>query len=99
MLASLLRPRKTRPRVEEHSPFSSPYVDQSSPVVARRERLAAKHASADFTATDDEDEITEDEEDLEDEEEGVAGEENEDGEEDMPLLPIFSAAHLGLSRS
>ena len=103
MLSSLLRPRKNRPRIEEHSPFSSPYADQSSPVVARRERLAALHASADFTTTEGEDEDENTEEDdlgegIRDEEDDVAAEENEDGEEDTPLLPIFSAAHLGLSR-
>jgi hypothetical protein len=99
MLSSLLRPKRNRQRVQEHSPFSSPYVDQSSPIVARRERIAARHASADFTATEgEEDEITEDE-DIEEggEDEEAVEDDNEDGEEDTPLLPIFSAAHLGLS--
>jgi len=102
MLSSLFRPKKNRPRVEEHWPFSSPYADQSSPIVAHRERLAARHASADFTTTEGEDENTEDEEleeDAGDEEEDVAGDDNEDGEEDTPLLPIFSAAHLGQCHS
>jgi hypothetical protein len=90
MLSSLLRPKKARPRVEEHSPYSSPYAER-------------QHATADFTEDDGEDEITEDEDD-----EDEAGEENandgedideEDGEEDTPLLPIFSAAHLGNCRS
>jgi hypothetical protein len=100
MLSSLLRPAKNRRRVPEHSPFSSPYVDQSSPAVARLERRDARHASADFTATEEEDEVTEDEdieEDGEDDEEIVEEDDNEDGDEDSPLLPIFSAAHLGLS--
>jgi hypothetical protein len=87
MLSSLLRPKKTRRRVEEHSPFSSPYAER-------------RHATADFTEDDGEDENTEDEEDQ-DEEEGDDDDddeaiEEEDGDEDTPLLPIFSAAHLGL---
>ncbi|KAN0096865.1 hypothetical protein V8E51_015670 [Hyaloscypha variabilis] len=83
MLSSLLRPKKARRRVVEHSPFSSPYAER-------------RHATADFTEDDGEDENTEDEEDEQDEEEGDDEDviEEEDGEEDTPLLPIFSAAHL-----
>jgi hypothetical protein len=85
MLSSLLRPKKARRRVEEHSPFSSPYAER-------------RHATADFTEDDGEDENTEDEDDQEedegDDEEAI---EEEDGDEDTPLLPIFSAAHLGIS--
>ena len=103
MLSSLLRPKKARKRVAEHSPFSSPYVDQSSPAVARHQRMA-RHASADFTETEQGDEATEEEDDEEneadaDDDENHPGEEleddDEDGDEDSPLLPLFSAAHLG----
>tara|TARA_R110002060_G_scaffold62580_1_gene71956 strand:+ start:681 stop:1094 length:414 start_codon:yes stop_codon:yes gene_type:complete len=85
MLSSLLRPKKARRRVEESPLFSSPY---------------AGHAAADFTEDDDEDEHTEEEDnDQGDEEEGEEGmsegEEGEDGDSHSPLLPIFSAAHLG----
>jgi hypothetical protein len=90
MLSSLLRPKRARPRVEEHSPYSSPYAGR-------------RHATADFTEDDGEDEITEDEDDEEEAggENGDDGEDidEEDGEEDTPLLPIFSAAHLGNSLS
>ncbi|EDN92689.1 hypothetical protein SS1G_08552 [Sclerotinia sclerotiorum 1980 UF-70] len=99
MLSSLLRPKKARRRVQEiQSPFSSPYVDRSSPAAERRERLP-RHASADFTETEIE-EDTEEEIVLEnndaDENERVNEDEleEEDGDEDQPLLPIFSAAHL-----
>jgi hypothetical protein len=104
MLSSLLRPKKPRQRVEEPSPFSSPYPepDRSSPTVARRERQI-RHATADWTETEAEDENTEDDQD----EEEVIGDEDahgngaedgdEDGGDDTPLLPIFSAAHLGQS--
>jgi hypothetical protein len=88
MLSSLLRPKKARRRVEEHSPFSSPYVER-------------RHATADFTEDDGEDENTEDEEDQDEEDEEERDDEEvieeEDGDEDTPLLPIFSAAHLGWS--
>jgi len=83
MLSSLLRPKRNRRRVEEHSPYSSPYAER-------------RHATADFTEDDGEDELTEEEEQSG----GDDGEavEEEDGEEsDTPLLPIFSAAHLGQS--
>lgn len=89
MLSSLLRPKKVRRRVEEHSPFSSPYAER-------------RHATADFTEDDGEDENTEDEDEQEEEEEDNLEEEQEaieeeDGDEDTPLLPLFSAAHLGMS--
>ncbi|KAH8594454.1 hypothetical protein B0O99DRAFT_595389 [Bisporella sp. PMI_857] len=100
MLASLLRPKRGRRRIE-HSPFSSQYNDQSSPLVARNRRIEARHATADFTETDIDDEITEDDEEaIEDDEEDEpdddddGGGDDEDGDEDTPLLPIFSAAHL-----
>ena len=102
MLSSLLRPKKGRPRVEQHSPFSSRYDDQSSPIAERRKRLDARHATADFTETELDDENTEEEDDDEEDGEQERGEEDEgdedddeDGHEDTPLLPIFSAAHLG----
>lgn len=104
MLSSLLRPKKGRRRVE-HSPFSSQFNDRSSPIVARNQRLGARRATADFTETEVDDDITETEDDGdgddndegEDEEEDDQAEEDEDGEEDSPLLPIFSAAHLGMA--
>jgi hypothetical protein len=95
MLSSLLRPKKGRRRVEQHSPFSSRYDDQSSPIAERRKRLDARHATADFTETDLDDENTEEEDDDEEDREQGGEEEDEDGHEDIPLLPIFSAAHLG----
>lgn len=100
MLSSLLRPRKGRRRVEQHSPFSSRYGDQSSPIAERGKRFDGRHATADFTETELDDEDTEDEdgdEEMEEQEgeEEDGGDEDEDGHEDMPLLPIFSAAHLG----
>jgi len=94
MLTSLLRPRNGRRHVEQHSPFSSHYAgDHLSPIGARNQRQETRHATADFTETELEDENTEDEDD-EEEEDGESVN-DEDGEEDTPLLPIFSAAHLG----
>ncbi|TGO38944.1 hypothetical protein BHYA_0064g00400 [Botrytis hyacinthi] len=99
MLSSLLRPAKARRRAQEiHSPFSTLNVDRSSPAAARRERLP-RHASADFTETEIEEDTEEEivqQNDGEDEDEGSNEDEveEEDGDEDQPLLPIFSAAHL-----
>ncbi|PQE06698.1 integral membrane channel protein [Rutstroemia sp. NJR-2017a BBW] len=104
MLSSLLRPKKSRrPAQEMHSPFSSLLLDPSSPTAARRERALPRHASADFTETEIEDDTEDEREDQQDLGEGDDAEidevdedglEEEDGDEDPPLLPIFSAAHL-----
>ncbi|RDW69847.1 hypothetical protein BP6252_08867 [Coleophoma cylindrospora] len=102
MLSSLLRPKKGRRRVEQHSPFSS-MLDPSSPA-AERSRPFPRHATADFTETENDDENSDEDEDLddhhddedeeEDEDDDEGDEDDEDGDEDTPLLPIFSAAHL-----
>lgn len=101
MLSSLLRPKKARRRPQEiHSPFSSLYVDRPSTAAARGERLP-RHASADFTETEIEEDTEEEiaqQNDGGDEDEGsnIDEVEEEDGDEDQPLLPLFSAAHLGI---
>ena len=87
----------------ERSPFSSPYTAlPSSPVAVRRSSLEERRRpAADFdndTSPGPTNRI--DEEDEEDED--VDHEEEEDVDEDgggemSPLLPIFSAAHLGPS--
>lgn len=88
MLSSLLRPKKNRRQSEEDTLFSPPYAER-------------RHATADFTETDGEDEMTDEEdgdhgEEGDDEEEEEEEIDEEDGEEDTPLLPIFSSAHLGI---
>lgn len=98
MLSSSNR-RKARAR-RERSPFSSPHTGQlASPVAARRSSLEERRRPAgDFNhgvspapnitieeGSAGEDDIKEEDEDL-----------DEDGDaETTPLLPIFSAAHLG----
>ena len=87
MLSTLLRPKRPRKRADANLQSCS-YLD--------------RRATADFTEDDGEDENTEDEDEEGDErdqdedvqEEEEADEDDEDGEE-SPLLPIFSAAHLG----
>ena len=99
MLASSKRGRG-RPR-GDRSPFSSPYTALlSSPAAARRGSLEERRRpAANFNtdvspAPDVKTDEHEDEEELEEEDEG---DEDEDGEGDTtPLLPIFSAAHLGI---
>lgn len=67
--------------------------------------METRHAAADWTETENDDEETEDEnlqnnergddEQVGHEGEGPEYEDHEDGRETSPLLPIFSAAHLG----
>ena len=87
---------------KERSPFSSPYTELlSSPVAARRNSLEERRRpAADFnhdvspalTGKIDEEHEEEEEGDGQDPDDDL----DEDGEEEMtPLLPIFSAAHLG----
>lgn len=89
MLSSLLRPRKGRRRIDK-SP-SSPY--STSPGAVRNRNRNDDH--------DNEHDSDEDEE--QDEYNGAdmgyheEDEEEDDDEENTPLLPIFSAAILGMS--
>lgn len=98
MLSSLFRPKeKGRRRVSGEFPFASPKKGQ--------ERRETRHAAADWTETENDDEETEDEnwhdngrgdrEQAGREGEGLEDEDHEDGDETSLLLPIFSAAHLG----
>ncbi len=108
----MLSPRSRALGRKERSPFSSPYSNLlASPIAARRSSLeerrrpAAKFgdgtspgAAATETVPEEEEEVNEDE--LQDEEDGEDGEDDEDDHEELsPLLPIFSAAHLGISRA
>lgn len=101
MLSSLTRLGKGRHR-EDRSPFASPYTALlSSPVAARRSSLEeCRRPAAEFNPDGSPRETGKIDEERE-EEEGGDGEDpdddlGEDGDEDMtPLLPIFSAAHLG----
>jgi hypothetical protein len=104
MLSSLLRPKKKVRRVPEQFTSPAPYGEQSTHAKHGRERAEARYAAADWTETDDNDEETEEEDHNEGRpEEEQAGhdrltpqdDEHEDGDEATPLLPIFSAAHLG----
>lgn len=109
MLSSLSRLGAKGRQHGERSPFSSPYSGlQSSPVAARRSSLEERRRpAADFDHNVspnfasriheededvDENEVNEEEEDDDEN----AQELDEDGAgETSPLLPIFSAAHLG----
>lgn len=96
------RPRGSKGR--ERSPFSSPYSNiQASPIAARRTSLEERRRPAakfdHILSPGPEDRIEEegqDEEDGEDEDQDEDINEDEAGEL-SPLLPIFSAAHLGNS--
>ena len=100
MLASLFGSASHRNRRHgDRSPFSSPYTaHQTSPETPRsHRRLQRRRIAADYDDTD----ITEEEDDaLHEEEEDVGDEDGGEDEgnlgESTPLLPIFSAAHLGI---
>ena len=101
MLSAILRPKRGRPR-GERSPFSSPSNGlHSSPIAARRNSLEERRRpAADFnnegSVLEDDRIDEEDEADNDEAGENQDNETNEDGrEETTPLLPIFSAAHLG----
>lgn len=101
MLSSALSRLAGRDRQHgERSPFSSPFSGRlSTPVAARRSSLEERRRPAAYfdrdlspgpaTPVDEEDEdVNEDDnEEVDDDEDG--------GGESSPLLPIFSAAHLG----
>lgn len=107
MLSSLPRFGGKGRQHGERSPFSSPY--SGTPVAARRSSLGERRRpAADFDADlsptpasriDEEDEegVEEEEDEVDDHDQGEEEDEsNEDGAgETSPLLPIFSAAHLG----
>ncbi len=83
--------------MEEESIFSAPERNQT----AKR-----AHATADWTEddladelSDDEDEDDDNEDEQDEEEEEDRGDQDEEDGHSSPLLPIFSAAHLGLYRS
>lgn len=87
----------------EPSPFSSPYSNiQASPIAARRSSLEERRRPAAkfdrVISPAHEDRIDEeDQDDEEGEEEDEEGDIDEDhAGETSPLLPIFSAAHLGI---
>ena len=105
MLSSFLRPKRGR-RHANHSPFSSPYDDRrDSPASARtpsrnarrrpaRDYDGSEHSHEDEREHDDNEEAVEDGDDHDEEDED--DEDDEDGlGESTPLLPIFSAEHLG----
>ncbi len=109
MLSSFSRITKRRHgQRSDRSPFSSPFSGLlSSPIAARRGSLeerrrpaadfdedasAAHHVKIDEEPEPDEEEEEGDAQEEEEEEDEGIGEDNEDS----PLLPIFSAAHLGI---
>lgn len=104
MLSSLSRLRKGRhTHRSDRSPFSSPFSGLlSSPIAARRGSIEERRRpAADFDRDASsarhikiDEEPEEEEADREDVEEEI--EDVDEDDEDSPLLPIFSAAHLGI---
>ena len=106
MLSSLMRLGNNHPR-RDQSPFSSPHVGLlSTPVAARRSSLEERRRPAagfdqdDLPSIGGKRDVEQEVEEGDEEEDGggddLEDEPDEDGREEMtPLLPIFSAAHLG----
>ena len=109
----MLSPGPRRPDMadrRERSPFSSPFSNiQNSPVAARRgtleerRRPAGKFESAISPLRTDAIDENDHDEDDEDDEDGDQDDDVDEDDEDnagelSPLLPIFSAAHLGIRR-
>lgn len=100
MLASLLRPRERRGQLDP-TPFSSPFTpsDSSPWLQAAAQRGLRRARGADNSDDDDDDDAPELQEIDEEVDEDWIGDEDEDEEdgpvESTPLLPIFSASHLG----
>ena len=93
MLSSLLRPKKKRRAQAFNS--SSPYSHRSRD----RDQQPVRHAAADWTETENDDDDTEEEDDHGEHEADDDNEQesaDEDAADATPLLPIFSAAHLGM---
>lgn len=112
MLSSLFRLAGRDRQHRDRSPFSSPYSGRlSTPVAARRSSLEERRrpaavfnqdiSPAPASPINEEDEDGDEDEDIEEEDNNQDDEEAEDDEdaagETSPLLPIFSAAHLGTS--
>ena len=96
MFPSLSRkPKGSKGR--EPSPFSSPYSNiQASPIAARRTSIEERRRpAAKFDRLLSPGPTSRIEEEEQDEEQGEDVNEEDDAGELSPLLPIFSAAHLG----
>lgn len=99
MLASLLRPKERRGHLDPE-PFSSPFTpsDSSPWFQAAAQRGPRRARGADNSDDDDAPDLQEIDEEVDEDWIGEEDEEEEDEPvESTPLLPIFSASHLGTS--
>lgn len=99
MLASLLRPKARRRQIIDQSPFTFSSPGDSSPWFRAAGRRGARRVPGVGDSEDEHaPELEEIDEDME--HDWTGGEDEEDNEDDgpldsTPLLPIFSASHLG----
>lgn len=97
MLASLLRPKARRAQVDQ-TPFSSPFTPSDSSPWFRAAAQRGPRRARGVEQSDDEmpGPLEEIDEDVEEDWIGQEEEEDDDGPiESTPLLPMFSASHLG----
>lgn len=105
VLSSLLRPKPAVRRVDSHLLGSHP--ETPSPGPANREYLERRHATADFTENDDDDDEEEGDGPEEEHDNGNEFDPNHPSirfadqgpfrRNHNPVIPLFSASHLGLS--
>lgn len=99
MLASLLLPKARRQQIIDQSPFTFSSPGDSSPWFRAAGRRGARRVQGLGNSEDEHaPELEEIDEDME--HDWTGGEDEEDNEDDgpldsTPLLPIFSASHLG----
>lgn len=96
MLASLLRPKGRRGQIDQ-TPFSSPFTpsDGSPWFRAAAQRGPRRVPAADRSSDDDAPELQDIDEDMDEDWTGEEEDEEDGPVESTPLLPIFSASHLG----
>lgn len=99
MLASLFRPKKSQVYAER-SPFSSPDTARDAPPFFRDQGQASATRNdgiRDHNEDDEYDTAGESDGDAEYEDTNGEIEDEDDPQETSPLLPIFSASHLGMA--
>lgn len=96
MLASLLRPKARRDRIDQ-TPFSSPFThSETSPWFRAAARRAPPRArDADHSSEDDAPDLEEIDEETAEDWVGEEDEEDDGPVESTPLLPMFSSSDLG----
>ena len=93
MFSSLVRQMQPTPRRRvDDGRFGRPELSPS-PGPARHPNAQMRHATADFTEADDDDDVSNDGDGVDPYQTEPAA--DEDGPSRLPILPLFSASYLG----